>query len=91
MVSIARTAVIEKDTAARKFTYHPLVPERPSTQAEVDSIRGLLFSLPFYRGLLYNQETSSYLMAITLTKENVNAKGCGKPNYRPGQPVPKGK
>lgn len=75
VVSIARTVVIEKDTVIRKFTYRSLVSKRPSTQAEVDSIRNVLFSMPFYKGLLYNRQTNSYLMAITLTRENVNAKG----------------
>ncbi|MGV8091002.1 MAG: RND family transporter [Mangrovibacterium sp.] len=75
VVSIARTAVIEKDTIARKFTYRPLVSKRLSSQAEVDSIRDLLLTMPFYKGLLYNAETNAYLMAITLTQENINAKG----------------
>lgn len=75
VVSIARTVVIEKDTVVKKFTYHPLVSGRPETQAEVDSIRDVLLSMPFYRGLLYNQTTGSYLMAVTLTRDNVNAKG----------------
>ncbi len=75
VVSIARTAVIEKDTLARKFTYRPLVAKRPSTQAEIDSIRDVLFSMPFYNGLLYNRNTGSSLMAITLNKADVNAKG----------------
>jgi predicted RND superfamily exporter protein len=75
VVSIARTVVIEKDTVARKFTYRPLVSKRLSLQAEVYSIRDQLFTMPFYKGLLYNAETNAYLMAITLTKENVNAKG----------------
>jgi len=74
VVSISRIVVIEKDTVARKFTFRPLVNQRPSTQQEVDSIRTLLFNLPFYRGLFYNPDTHDYLMAITLKKGEVNSK-----------------
>jgi predicted RND superfamily exporter protein len=74
VVSISRIVVIEKDTVARKFTFRPLVNQRPTTQQEVDSIRTQLFNLPFYRGLFYNPDTHDYLMAITLKKGEVNSK-----------------
>jgi len=66
VVSISRIVVIEKDTITRKFTFRPLVNQRPETQQEVDSIRSQLNNLPFYRGLFYNPDTHDYLMAITL-------------------------
>jgi hydrophobe/amphiphile efflux-3 (HAE3) family protein len=74
VVSISRIVVIEKDTVNRKFTFRPLVNQRPTTQQEVDSIRTQLFNLPFYRGLFYNPDTHDYLMAITLKKGEVNSK-----------------
>ncbi len=74
VVSISRIVVIEKDTVAHKFTFRPLVNQRPTTQQEVDSIRTQLFNLPFYRGLFYNPDTHDYLMAITLKKGEVNSK-----------------
>jgi len=74
VVSISRIVVIEKDTVARKFTFRPLVNQRPTTQQEVDSIRTQLFNLPFYKGLFYNPNTHDYLMAITLKKGEVNSK-----------------
>ena len=57
VVSISRIVVIEKDTVARKFTFRPLVTNRPTSQAEVDSIKNQLHSLPFYKGLFYNPDT----------------------------------
>lgn len=74
VVSISRIVVIEKDTVARKFTFRPLVNQRPTTQQEVDSIRTQLFNLPLYKGLFYNPDTHDYLMAITLKKGEVNSK-----------------
>lgn len=74
VVSISRVVVIEKDTVTRKFTFRPLVNQRPSTQAEVDSIKIQLHNLPFYKGLFYNPESHDYLMAITLSEQEINSK-----------------
>lgn len=74
VVSISRIVVIEKNTVARKFTFRQLVTNRPTSQADVDSIKNQLHSLPFYKGLFYNPETHDYLMAITLRKDEINSK-----------------
>lgn len=74
VVSISRVVVIEKDTTIRKFTFRPLVNRRPETQAEVDSIKAKLHNLPFYKGLFYNPVSHDYLMAITLSENEINSK-----------------
>lgn len=74
VVSISRVVVIEKDTIAHKFTFRPLVSQRPTSQREVDSIRTELYNLPFYKGLFYNPDTYDYLMAITLKRNEINSK-----------------
>ncbi|MEJ2594774.1 MAG: MMPL family transporter, partial [bacterium] len=51
-----------------------IVPEKPKTQEQVDSIRKVIYDLKLYDGRLFNRETDVSLMMITLTKEILNSK-----------------
>ena len=58
---------------------HKLVPERifhyPFTsQATLDSERTVFENLPFYRGVLYNAQSHSYLLGVTVHKDTINSK-----------------
>jgi len=75
VVSITRAFNIHKDTTHGKFDFNQITPKKLSSQAEVDSIRHLIYSLPFYKGLLYNKEKDAFLVAITLDKNKINDKG----------------
>ena len=46
VVSITRAFNIHKDTVQGKFDFNQIAPVKLSTQAEVDSVRNLIFSLP---------------------------------------------
>ncbi|HNW74132.1 MAG TPA: MMPL family transporter [Bacteroidales bacterium] len=74
IVSITRLYNLVKNDSLRKFEFIPITPHKPASQAELDSIRGVIHSLPFYRGFIYNPETSAYLMALTLDKKLVQSK-----------------
>lgn len=43
-------------------------------QQDVDSIKDLVMSLPFYEGIIYNKETGATLMAITFNKKELDSK-----------------
>ncbi|HNW97463.1 MAG TPA: MMPL family transporter [Bacteroidales bacterium] len=74
VVSITRLINIYKNDSLKKFSFGPIVPGKLKTQAEVDSIRNLIFSLPFYKGLLYNESKDVFLLGITLDKNKINDK-----------------
>jgi predicted RND superfamily exporter protein len=74
VTSITRAADMVKNDSLHEFVFVPLVTERLQTQAQADSLRNLVFSLPFYEGLLFNPETDTYLMAVTLEKDKLNDK-----------------
>src|SRR5690606_22662446 len=42
-------------------------------QAEVDSIRAVMRSLPFYRGMLYNDSTQASLMMLFVNRDVFNS------------------
>ncbi|MEI6435840.1 MAG: MMPL family transporter [Bacteroidota bacterium] len=74
VVSPSRLYNLVKNDSLKKFEFKAISPDRPAIQATVDSIRSVILSLPFYRGILYNPATSAYLMAITLDKKTIHSK-----------------
>jgi len=74
VMSIAKAANIVKNDSLRKYDFLPLVADKPATQAEADSLKSKILSLKFYEGLLFNSETNTYLLAITLNKKRLNDK-----------------
>ncbi len=75
VVSVARIYKIIKDDSLQRFDFRPLFTTFPANQAELDSIKEKIFSLPFYDGFLYNRQSGATLMMITLDKNQVNTKG----------------
>ena len=74
VVSVTRLYNLEKNDSLKKFQFLPIVKEKPKTQAEIDSIKNIIYSLPFYDGRLFNKETDVSMMMITLDKEILNSK-----------------
>ncbi len=64
--------LIKKDSS-EKLNAIPLFPGASLSQAAIDSSKKAFFNLIFYRGLLYNPETNSYLIAINVNKEVMNS------------------
>lgn len=71
---LADALVIERNDSLQAFDVRPVMPEFPKDQAELDSLREVLFNLPFYRGILYNPESGATILAISLEKDILNDK-----------------
>lgn len=63
----------ETGTKTRKFETYNIFPDKVNTQEELDSLKDVFFSLPFYDGLLYNKDSKVYLMSISINKEILNS------------------
>lgn len=74
VVSIGKIFQLEKNTEEKKFDFKPVVEKKPDSQKELDSLKQLIYSLPFYNGLLFNKESNVSLMMIKLDKEVLNTK-----------------
>jgi hypothetical protein len=72
VISISRAINLIKNEETHQFTVLPLVNEKPTTQAQVDSLKNLIYSLKFYEGMLFNTKTQATLMTITLDKLKLN-------------------
>ncbi|HQU99857.1 MAG TPA: MMPL family transporter, partial [Bacteroidia bacterium] len=65
--------VIRNDSLQR-FDFKPVMTKPLQTQAEADSLRNLIYNLPFYNDLVINQKTNATLIAITFKKVDLNSK-----------------
>ena len=74
VISTARMYKLIRNDEKKKFDFEPIVSQLPKTQAQVDSIKDIIYGLPLYVGRLFNPETNVSLMMITLDKEVINSK-----------------
>jgi predicted RND superfamily exporter protein len=74
VLSLGNLFSLQKNDSLRNITLQPLVTGPLKSQQEVDSIKNLIASLPFYEGLLYNPESNVTLLAITLNKKKLDSK-----------------
>ncbi|MCR6721676.1 MAG: efflux RND transporter permease subunit [Chitinophagaceae bacterium] len=63
-----------KDAATEKLNAAQIFPSGPLSQAELDSLSQVFYSLPFYQGLLYNPETNAWLMGVSVDKTLMNTR-----------------
>lgn len=74
LLSVNNTYNLVKNTEEKKFEVVQVFPESISTQDELDHYVEIFKQLPFYRNLVYNEETNSYVMAITVNKDKMKSK-----------------
>ena len=75
VISNAHIFNVIKNDSLQRYDFNPVISDFPETQAGLDSLKNLIYNLPFYEGLLFNSETGATLMAITLDREMLNTKG----------------
>lgn len=69
--SITDIFSLEKNTETRSFTFNKVFDKQTYLQHEVDSLKDIVFSLPFYEDILFNKESNVYLMMITLRYDKI--------------------
>jgi uncharacterized protein len=72
IVSVTKTFHLIKNDSIKKFEFKPIVKDKPKTQAELDSLKTLIYSYPFYDNLLYNRQSNVYLLMLTLDKQKIS-------------------
>ena len=74
IISIPTAVNLVKVPETEKLKAEPIFPDATLTQAEIDSCKNLFFTLPFYKGLLYNDQSDSWLMGIRINRDAMNSK-----------------
>ncbi|MDQ3192784.1 MAG: efflux RND transporter permease subunit [Bacteroidota bacterium] len=73
VISLAHIYNITKNDSVKKFDFQPVVKRAPQTQEELDSLKEIIFSLPFYQSRIYNDTSGATLMAVSIDKKIVNS------------------
>ena len=68
------TVTDENGVNKRQFEIYNIFPDKVTSQAELDSLKEVFFSLPFYENLLYNKEKNVFMMNVSIDKEILNSK-----------------
>jgi predicted RND superfamily exporter protein len=74
VLSITSLYNIIRNDSLSKFDFNQLINNKPRTQVELDSLKKIILSLPFYEGLVINKETNTTLIAITFDDKKLNSK-----------------
>jgi uncharacterized protein len=74
VVSIARLHNVAKNDSLQTFQNFPIINEKITSQKVLDSIRQVIYNLPIYNGMIYNDTSHSTLMAITFDSKKLNTK-----------------
>lgn len=77
VISVPAAINLIKDSATEKLTAKNIFSDTLS-QALIDSSKTIFYSLPFYRGLLYNPQTNAWLMGVRINKEILNSENRTK-------------
>jgi len=78
VLSIGKIYNLVKDDSTGLLEFLPVIQEKPEYQAELDSLRDVIFSLPFYDGFLYNDTKDVTMIMVTLDKKKLNTKSRDK-------------
>lgn len=69
VISEAHLFTLKKNSEKKRFDLEPVTNRKPQSQAEVDSVIAQIQSLPFYRGLLYNDSTNASVMMLFVNRK----------------------
>lgn len=72
--SVGQAYDLKKNTKGKRFEIEQIFPKSIKYQSDLDSLRNVFYSLPFYKELLYNKDNNAYLMAISLDDEILHSK-----------------
>jgi uncharacterized protein len=72
VISLPSAVNLVKDSATEKLQAKNIFTG-VTTQEQIDSAKTVFYSLPFYRGLLYNPETGAWLMGVRINKGVLNS------------------
>lgn len=74
LLSVSNAYNLLKNTEEKKFEIKKIFPDTINSQEELDIYTEIFKGLPFYRKLIYNNESDVYLLAITVNKDKMQTK-----------------
>ena len=75
ILSIPGAITLKKNDSTQKLVAVKIFPDSIEDQKTLDSLANIFYTLPFYKGLLYNPESNAFLIGIRIKKDLINSKG----------------
>lgn len=73
VLGVPAASSLQKDTLDERLTAAQIFAALPLSQAAIDSGKKIFLNIPFYKGLLHNPETNTYLFAIRINRNILNS------------------
>ena len=73
ILSVPAAITLQKNELTEKLIPVKIFSDSITTQAELDSAKNVFLNLPFYKSLLYNPQTNSYLLGVGINKDSLNS------------------
>jgi predicted RND superfamily exporter protein len=74
VLNVTRCYNLVRNDAAKRFDVVPVMRRQFTTQSQADSLKRKLLHLPFYKGLLFNDDQTASLLLINLDKATLTSK-----------------
>jgi uncharacterized protein len=78
ILSINGAVSLRKNDSTGKLDAIRVFPDNIAEQHDLDSLKAIFLSLPFYRGLLYNPDTKAFLIGVRINREILGSKAREK-------------
>ena len=78
IISVQSAVTLKRNDSTSKLDAQRIFPNEITSQTQLDSLKNVFLSLPFYRGLIYNAENHAYLFGIRINKEILGSKAREK-------------
>ncbi|MEY2835096.1 MAG: hypothetical protein RLZZ557_758 [Bacteroidota bacterium] len=78
ILSINGAVTLHKNDSTGKLDAVKIFPNSITQQEDLDSLKSIFLSLPFYRGLLYNPDTKAFLIGVRINREILGSKAREK-------------
>jgi len=78
IISVQSAVTLKRNDSTSKLDAQRIFPNQITSQSQLDSLKNVFLSLPFYRGLIYNAENHAYLLGVRINKEILGSKAREK-------------
>lgn len=73
VLNVSGSLILNKDSVSEKLKANKVFSDHYDNQSSLDSAADVFKSLPFYKSMLYNSDSNSYLMAVRINKDSLSA------------------
>ena len=73
LLSVNKAYDLFRNQDERRYQIRPVFPDSIESQEQLDTLAQKFFRLPFYRDVLYNSGSNTYLLVITVNKDKMHS------------------